>query len=193
MSVQVRMRAGIMIAASAVVVSGLGYGAAVGAGPVDGLRMEAAAVTAPPTVATVTAAAVTTKATTGVAKAVATTTSTKTTVSRPAVVTPVATSLTMIPVSTTVTKVQYFRAVFHATLTNAKTKTPLGDQKVTLYRRLPSQAAWTQLTWDKSDTKSGKVFLAVVQTAASAQYKMVFAGKSPYVAATSPVITIKRG
>lgn len=203
MSVQVRLRAGIMIAASAVIVSGLGYGVAVGSGPVGGLRLEPAAVTAPPTAAGLVAAAVTTRATTGVAKVTTATkkpttstratTPTKATVARPVAVVPVSTKLTMTAVSTTVKKEQYYRAVLRGTLINAKSKTPVSDQKVTLYRRLPGSTAWTALVWDKSDARTGKVLLAVEQTAAKAEYKLVYAGRSPYLAATSPIITIKRG
>lgn len=200
MSVQVRVRAGALVAASAVIVSGLGFGVTVGTGSVSDLRTEAAAVTVAKKVATTKKPVV--KKATPTKKPVVKKTTTKATPTKkptpkptPRIVgqTGTATQLTMTAVSTTVTQAQFYRAVLRGTLIDTRTKKPISDQKVTLYRRVAGSTVWTPLVWDRSDLRTGRILLAVEQTDAQADYKMVFAGRSPYAASSSPVITIKRG
>lgn len=196
MSVQKRVRAGIMIAALGVIVSGLGYGVATGAGPVTVAGMQPVAATVGTlSPAKVTAAAVTTSATRTSTTPVSTSTTRRITVTpstmKPAATVP--TRLTMTALKSTVTQAQYYRAIFRGSLIDAKSKKPITGQKVTLYRRDAANKPWVQVLWDTSDVRTGSIFLAVEQTTPSSQYKLTFTGKSPYLASSSAIITIKRG
>jgi hypothetical protein len=191
MTVKRSLRAGLMSAASALIVGGLAYGVVTGGGAVASPRVEAAAVTTAPVVAE-TSAATTAKAAV-VALTTTTTSTSKAKAPIPVAKATIATTLTLKTLTPTVTKAQLYRAIFHGYLFDPKAKDSVAGQRVTLMRRAAGSTAWVHLVTGLSSVKDGAVFFAVVQTVPKAEYKMVFAGKAPYLTSTSPIVTVTRG
>jgi hypothetical protein len=193
MTVKRSLRAGLMSVASAVIVSGLAYGVMTGGGAAASPRVEAAAVTTAPAVTKTSTTSTTAKAAVMALTTTSTsTTSTKATTSRPAVKATIATTLTLKTITPKVTKAQFYRAIFHGYLLNTKANDSLANQRVTLLRRTAGGTTWVQMVTGTSTVKDGAVFFAVVQTMPKADYKLVFGGKAPLVASTSPIVTVTR-
>jgi hypothetical protein len=189
MSVQTRIRAGVMLGATGVIALGAAYGIVGSPGP-SSPSLERVAATTTPTVTTsvVSAHPVVAQAVTSTSTSTTTSRSTITVTSKATVMPTVTTVLTLTAGKNPVTKAQQYRAVLRGVLT--ANKKPLAGQSILLLRRVTGTTAWSPVSATDTTSLRGDISFAVLQTEASVDYKMVYSGKGTYLSVLSPTVKV---